>query len=71
MNELQSVSFTSGAHLNLIVFDNASASLLNTFVQILLRYHDTNTRSQSFNLQATVSDLGQEFLSNPHFINRI
>lgn len=61
----------SGPHLYLIKFDNSSASILEALIQIFLRDYHTYPRCQGFNLEAPVSYLSEEFLSEADFVKGI
>lgn len=65
------MGLASGPHLHLIIFDNTSASILEALIQIFLRDHYPYARCEGLNLEAPVSYLSEELLSEADFVKRI
>ena len=69
MDELHGVCFAPSAHFNLAVLDDASTRLLDTLVQVFLRNDNADSRGECLDLQASVSDLSQEFLGDAYLVH--
>jgi hypothetical protein len=71
MRDLHGMCLASGPHLHLIEFDNTSASILEAFIQIFLRDDHAHPRCECLYLEAPVSYLSEEFLSEADLVKRI